>query len=125
MAYNSNPEPQFNQNRKGIPRPQNVKSAQNQTVATESGSRRDQAGGSGSVGENKKQFLSYFTNKLKSKNGDPVNSRNSGNEHFFNNPNHSAAVYGGGVENPANEYFSGADLASPKKSGLNGLKFSN
>ena len=83
---------------------------------TESGSRRDQAGGSGSVGENKKQFLSYFTNKLKTK--EPANSRNSGSDNFFNNNNNSAA-YGDA------EYFSGADFGTPNKAGLSGLKFSN
>ena len=90
-------------------------------MVTDSGSRRDQAGGSGSVGENKKQFLSYFTNKLKSKNGEPANSRNGGSENFFNNPNNSAAYGDVGVQ----EYFSGADFGTPNKAGLSGLKFSN
>ena len=34
--------------------------------------------------EDKKKFLSYFSNKIKSKNGEEMNSRNGASGNFFN-----------------------------------------
>jgi hypothetical protein len=90
---------------------------QNNTMVTHEDMNNNNFGNNSGTIDDKKKFLSYFSNKIKSKNGDEIaNSRNGASGNFLN----ANSAYGDGGK--AGEFFGTESLApnrNPYKSNAN------
>jgi len=82
---------------------------QNSTVVTNEEMNSGGPFSSGAGIDDKKKFLSYFSNKMKNKNGEEMNSRNGASGNFLN-PNSAYANAG-----HAKQDFLGTDALTPNR----------